>query len=113
MTYFALVAAEMLAKDKINAEVIHVPTIKPLDSQTILESLKKTKAGVTAEEAQAAGGFGAAITELASENFPVPIKRVGVNDRFGESGDPDQLFTHLGLDAQHIVLAAHHVIGMK
>jgi transketolase len=113
MTYHALVAAEQLAKDKILAEVVHVPTIKPLDHETILESVKKTKCVVTAEEAQMAGGLGGAIAEFLGSEFPVPIKRIGMKDRFGESGQPNELLIHFGLDANHIRLAAHEVTEMK
>ncbi len=110
MTYQCLVAAEMLAKDGINAEVVHVPTIKPLDEETILKSLKKNGRAVTVEEAQAAGGFGSAITELSSEKLPVPIHRIGMQDRFGESGKPSELLDHFGLNAEHIVEKVKHFI---
>lgn len=113
MTYHALVAAEKLASDGIIAEVVHVPTIKPLDRETILESVRKTKCVVTAEEGQMAGGFGSAVAELLSEEFPVPIHRIGMKDRFGESGEPNELLVHFGLDANHIRLAAHEVVGKK
>lgn len=113
MTYNALVAAEKLAKDDIDAEVIHVPTIKPLDTETILSSVRKTKAVVTAEEAQITGGLGGAVAELLSEELPTPIQRVGVKDRFGESGTPAQLFEKFGLTANHIAMAAHHVVDRK
>jgi transketolase len=110
MTYQSLLAAQMLFKDGIDAEVVHVPTIKPLDAVTILESLKKTKCAVTVEEAQINGGLGGAVAELVAENFPVPIKRVGVKDLFGQSGKPDQLFEHYGLTPKHIAMAVHQVI---
>ncbi len=114
MTYQALVAAEMLKKDGIAAEVIHVPTIKPLDEKTILDSVAKTHAVVTAEEAQIVGGLGGAIAELLAENLPAPIKRIGMQDRYGESAPtPEELLKHFGLDAPHIAMAAHHVIGFK
>lgn len=113
MTYHALVAADMLFKKGIDAEVVHVPTIKPLDSETILKSVRKTKAVVTAEEAQINGGLGGAIAELLGENLPVPLKRIGVEDRFGESGKPDELMKHFGLTAEHISLAAKEVVGRK
>ena len=113
MTYQALIAAEKLFKDGIDAEVIHVPTIKPLDSETILKSVRKTGAVVTVEEAQIAGGLGGAIAELLGEEFPVPIKRIGMQDHFGESGTPDQLLEHFGLDAKHIRLAAIHIVERK
>jgi len=113
MTYHALVAADKLYKDGIEAEVIHVPTIKPLDAETILKSVRKTGAVVTAEEGQIVGGLGGAIAELLAENHPVPMKRIGMQDRFGESGQPNELMEHFGLDAKHIRLAAHAVIDKK
>lgn len=102
MTYELLVAAEDLAKQGVSAEVVHVPTIKPLDTETILKSLEKTGRGVTAEEAQVIGGLGSAITELVSEVMPVPIKRLGVQDRYGESGEPRQVIEHFGLDGKSL-----------
>jgi transketolase len=113
MTYQALLAAEQLYKDGIDAEVVHVPTIKPLDEETILKSVRKTGCVVTAEEAQAAGGLGGAIAELLAENHPAPMHRIGMKDRFGESGEPSELLTHFGLDAKHIRLSAHHVVERK
>lgn len=107
MTYHAMVAAESLFKDGIDAEVVHVPTIKPLDAVTILKSVQKTKRVITAEEGQINGGLGGAIAELLGEEFPVPMKRIGMRDRFGESGKPDELMHHFGLTAKHIMLAAH------
>lgn len=102
MTYQLLVAAEKLARHGINAEVVHVPTIKPLDEETILASAKRTGRVVTAEEAQIAGGFGSAITELLTDKLPMPVKRIGINDRFGESGAPDELLDFFGLTGDKI-----------
>ena len=113
MTYQALAAVELLFKDGIEAEVVHVPTIKPLDTLTILKSVRKTGAVVTVEEGQIIGGLGGAIAELLGEEHPVPIKRIGMQDRFGESGEPAQLIEYFGLDAKHIRLAAHTVIDKK
>jgi len=113
MTYQALVAAELLFKDGIEAEVIHCPTIKPLDKETILKSVRKTGCVVTAEEAQITGGLGGAIAELLADEYPAPLKRVGMLDRFGESGEPTELLAHFGLDAKHIRLAAHDVTARK
>jgi len=111
MTYQALLAAEKLFKQGIDAEVVHVPTIKPLDGVTILNSVRKTKAVITAEEGQIAGGLGGAIAELLSENLPTKIKRIGMQDRFGESGEPSELLKHFGLTAKHIELAAHEMVN--
>lgn len=113
MTYQAMVAAEMLFKDGIDVEVIHCPTIKPLDAVTILKSVQKTKAVITVEEAQINGGLGGAVAELLAEEFPVPMKRIGVRDRYGESGKPEELLNLHGLTAKHIALAAHHIVDKK
>lgn len=110
MTYQALVAAEKLFKDGIDLEVIHCPTIKPLDAATILKSVQKTGRVITVEEAQINGGLGGAIAELTSEHHPVPLKRIGMRDRFGESGKPDELLQHFGLTAKHIMMAAHEMM---
>ena len=113
MTYHALKAASELYKDGIEAEVVHVATIKPLDAETILKSIRKTKAVVVAEEGQINGGLGSAIAELCGENYPVPLIRIGMKDHFGESGTPEQLMVHFGLDAKHLRLAAHTVVERK
>ncbi len=110
MTYQALIAAEKLFKEGIDLEVIHCPTVKPLDTKTILRSVRKTSAVITAEEGQAAGGLGGAVAELISEEVPRPMRRVGVKDRFGESGKPEELLEHFGLTARHIMYAAHDVM---
>lgn len=110
MTYHALAAAEMLFKDGIDVEVVHCPTIKPFDAVTVLQSVKKTKKVITLEEGQINGGLGGAVCELLSEECPVPIKRIGIRDRFGESGKPDELMEHFGLTAKHIALAAHKMV---
>jgi transketolase len=113
MTYHALVAADQLYKDGIDAEVVHVPTIKPLDAETILKSVRKTGCVITAEEAQAVGGLGGAVAELLADEHPAPMHRIGMRDRFGESGEPNELLVHFGLDAKHIRLAAHHIVERK
>ena len=102
MTYELLSAAKLLKEHGIDAEVIHVPTIKPLDTETILASVRKTGRAVSAEEAQAAGGFGGAIAELLSERLPTPLKRIGMYDRFGESGAPAELMEYFGLSGNKI-----------
>lgn len=97
MTYQLLLLARLLEEKGISAEVIHVPTIKPIDETTILNSVRKTGRVVTAEEAQINGGFGGAIAELLSEHLPVPLKRIGMRDRYGESGTPAELLEHFKL----------------
>lgn len=111
MTYQALEAAHRLFVQGIDVEVVHVPTIKPLDAVTILRSVKKTGKVITVEEAQINGGLGGAIAELLSEEHPVPLKRIGMQDRFGESGKPTELLEKFGLTAKHIIFAAHQIIG--
>ncbi len=113
MTYQTLVAAQKLHQSGIKAEVVHCPTVKPLDAITIIESVAKTGAAITAEEAQINGGLGGAIAELLAENHPVPMKRIGMKDRFGESGKPPELLEHFGLTAKHIVFAVHEVLDRK
>ena len=111
MTAQALLAAERPAVQGVSVEIVHVPTIKPLDGETILKSLEKTKRGLTIEEGQIACGLGSAVAELTAENLPVPIKRLGIMDRFGESGDPDTLIKHFGLDAEHISLMVQSLLS--
>ncbi len=107
MTYECLLAAEKLAADGVSVEVVHVPTIKPLDEVTILQSLQKTGRGITVEEAQVAAGFGSAVAELVGEKMPVPIKRIGVQNSFGGSGKPEELLAHFGLNADGIARSTH------
>lgn len=113
IAYEALQAAEELSDGDIDCDVILCPTIKPLDKETILKSVEKTGAVVTVEEHQIDGGFGSAICELLTENFPVPVERVGMPNTFGESGNPNELFAKYGLDRSAIVKAAHRVLKQK
>lgn len=110
MTHKALEAAHLLYKDGIDAEVIHVPTIKPLDAVTVLKSVKKTRAVITLEEAQIAGGLGGAVAELLGEQLPTHMVRMGMKDQYGESGKPVELFEHFGLTPKHVALAAHQLL---
>ncbi|MEO5498970.1 MAG: transketolase C-terminal domain-containing protein [Candidatus Saccharimonadales bacterium] len=110
MTYQCLLAAKLLSEEDINAEVVHVPTIKPLDEATVLASIQKTQKAVSVEEAQIAGGFGSALAELFSEKYPAPLTRMGMKDRFGESGTPAELLEHFELTAKHIAAQAHTII---
>ena len=110
MTHKALLAAELLFKDGIDAEVVHVPTIKPLDAVTILQSVKKTGAVITVEEAQVTGGLGGAVAELLSEQLPTRMIRMGMKDRYGESGKPLELFEAFGLTPKHIAIEAHQLL---
>ena len=103
MTYQLLLAAEKLAQEyDIQAEVIHFPTIKPLDEEAVLNAAQKCQAVITAEEGQIIGGFGSSVAEVLSENLPVKMKRIGVNDTFGESGKMSELWKKHGLDVDSI-----------
>ena len=113
MVYEALIAAEKLAKEKINAMVINNHTIKPMDVKTIVNAAKKCKCIVTAEEHQVNGGLGSAVSEVISQNYPVPMKIVGVKDTFGESGKPDELMKKYGIVSKDIVKAVRDVIKLK
>ena len=111
MTYQALLAAEKLYTDGIDAEVVHVPVLKPLDGITILKSAEKTGAVITIEEAQINGGLGGAVAEFLSEHRPTPLKRMGMRDRFGESGTPDELMKHFGMTHKDIMKTAHAMMS--
>lgn len=99
----ALIAADMLKEENINARVINMSTIKPIDTELIIKAAKETKAIVTAEEHSIIGGLGSAVSEVVSENYPVIVKKVGINDSFGESGTPKELLEKYGLTAKNIV----------
>ena len=113
MTFQSLLAAKELKKHHISAEVIHMPTIKPFDGETVLASIKKTGAVVTVEEAQIVGGLGGAVAEFLGENHPVPMTRIGMKDRFGESGEMNQLFEFFGLTSKQIVMSSIYIKDKK
>ena len=113
LLYNVLVAVEELSKEGIEAEVINSHTVKPLDVETILNSVKKTKAIVTVEEHQIMGGFGSAVAEVLAQNFPAPQEFVGVHNRFGESGEPDELIEAFGMGVKDIKAAVLRVIKRK
>lgn len=113
MVYQSIVAAEKLSKKGIEAEVINAAVVKPLDYITITASARKTGAVITVEEAQVAGGLGGAVAEALAEHYPAPMTRIGMHDRFGESGTPDELLEYFGLTAPHIAKAAQELIKRK
>lgn len=113
LVYKAIEAAQQLLKEGIDAEVINMHTIKPLDKQAILNSVRKTGCVVTAEEHMMNGGLGDAVAQVLSRNFPAPHEYVAVNDTFGESGKPNELMTKYGIDTPNIIEAARKVIGRK
>ncbi len=106
----ALAAAGLLAAEGISAEVIDVYSIKPIDVDTIVASVRKTGRIVTAEEHSVFAGMGSAVSEVLSEACPVPTRRVGVADVFGTSGEPDELMRHFGLTAEDIAEAAKELL---
>ena len=137
MTAQALIASANLGKQGISAEIIHVPTIKPLDEQTILDSARKTGRIITVEEHQTSGGFGGAVAELLMEKYSdmseakrhagklfrlsrrlslppnsksLQFKRIGMNDQFGQSGSPAELLKYYGLTAENITKTAQNIL---
>ncbi|HAS36153.1 MAG TPA: transketolase [Flavobacteriales bacterium] len=113
LVWKSLEAAAELEKIGIDAEVINIHTIKPLDEEAILKSVRKTGACVVAEEHQIIGGLGSRVAQVLASNAPSPIEFVGVKDVFGESGTPEQLLVKYGLSNEHIVEAAQKVISKR
>jgi transketolase len=113
LTWNALQAAIELEKHNINAMVINIHTIKPLDNELIISAAEKCGAIVTCEEHQIFGGFGSSIAELLSKNHPTPIEFIGVNDSFGESGQPNELMKKYNLDKESIIKATYKVLKRK
>lgn len=113
LVWKAIEAGHILAGKGINAEVINIHTIKPLDAKAILESARKTRCVVTAEEHQMNGGLGDSICQLLARELPTPVEMVAVNDTFGESGTPDDLMKKYGLDTKNIVAAVEKAISRK
>ena len=113
LVWEAIEACKALKEININAEVINIHTIKPLDRDAIIKSVKKTKCVVTAEEHMLNGGLGESIAQLLSRELPTPLEMVGVNDTFGESGSPRQLMEKYGLTSSDIVKASKKVVSRK
>ena len=113
LVWEALEAQKELNEKGISAEIINIHTIKPLDEAAILESVKKTKCALTAEEHMLNGGLGESVAQCLSRNLPSPLEMIGVNDTFGESGKPKDLMVKYGLDFKSIVAAAEKAIGRK
>ncbi len=111
MTYKSWRAAEQLEKHGVSAEVINLSSVKPLDTDTILKSVKKTGCCIVSEEHQMAGGAFGAVAEFLAKTYPIPMGQVGVNDSFGESGQPDELLDKYGLMGRDIAIEAQEVIA--
>jgi transketolase len=113
LVWKAIEAGQQLAEMGISAEIINIHTIKPLDAQAVLASVRKTRCVVTAEEHQKNGGLGDSIAQLLGEHFPAPIEMVAVNDSFGESGTPDELMKKYGLETPNIIAAVQKVMSRR
>jgi transketolase len=113
LVWEAIQAGEKLAEMGIDAEIINIHTIKPLDEEAILKSVAKTGCVVSAEEHNRLGGLGDSIAQVLAKNNPAPMEYVAVNDSFGESGTPAELMTKYGLDANNIVAAVQKVMARK
>ncbi len=110
MSYEALLAARTLEGQGVGSRVLHMPTIKPLDRQAVLESMKGVRGLITVEEHQAAGGMGSAVAELVVQSERVPMRILGIQDQFGQSGTPEELVRHYGIDSEAIVQAARSLL---
>ena len=111
LTYEAIVAGEELAKAGINAMIVNMPTIKPLDEELVLEAAKKCGKVITCEEHSVIGGLGEAVCAVLCEKLPTPVKRIGVNDEFGHSGPAVPLLKQFGLSWENIVATAKEMCG--
>lgn len=111
--YYALQAANELAKEKIECEVLNLVSVKPMDEETLIASAKKTGCVVSAEEHQITGGVGSAVAEVLARNYPVPQEFVGMPNQFGESGEPNELIAKWGMDSKAIVAAVRRVVKIK
>ena len=110
MTYQLVEAAKILEEKGVSAQVVHFPTIKPIDRAALIENARRCGRVVVAEEAQIAGGFGGAVAEILSEELPMPIKRIGVKDRYGQSGGASELMVHYELTANQIARTVEEFI---
>ncbi len=113
LAYQALEAARALQADGIGSIVLHLPTVKPLDTEAVVEVARATGRVITIEEHQIAGGFGSAVAECLSTMYPVPVTRIGIDDEFGQSGTPEELLAHHGLSSAHIAEVAREAVGKK
>ena len=113
MVHEALKAAEILEKERIKVYVVNIHTIKPLDNNLVIDLAKKTNYVITAEDHNIIGGLGSAVAEVLSENYPCKMKRIGLQDKYAESGKPDELYKKYGLDAQSIAEEAMRLVNKR
>ncbi|HLC60388.1 MAG TPA: transketolase family protein [Candidatus Nanoarchaeia archaeon] len=113
MVHESIIAADILKNDNIEIYVVNIHTIKPIDSDLIIDLAKKTNCVVTAEDHNVIGGLGSAVAEVLSENYPCLMKRIGMKDKFGESGKPEELYKKYGLDSQSVADEVKKFLGKK
>jgi transketolase len=113
LVHEALKAAEILENENIKVYVVNIHTIKPLDNNLVIELAKKTDCVITAEDHNIIGGLGGAVAEVLSENYPCRLKRIGLQDKYAESGKPDELYKKYGLDAESIAEEIMKVVNKK
>ena len=113
MVHESLKAAEILKEEKINVYVVNIHTIKPIDEKLIINLAKKTNCVITAEDHNIIGGLGGAVAEVLGENYPTLMKRIGLEDKYGESGKPAELYEKYGLSARHVAIKVKETIKKK
>jgi len=113
LLYRAIIAAKELEAEGIKTKVMNLSSIKPTDNEEIIKLAKETKAIITIEEHQIAGGMGSAVAEVLAKNYPVPIEFIGIHDKFGQSGTPNELIKHYGMDKDSIKEAVKKVLKRK
>jgi transketolase len=113
LTYRAIVCAKALEAEGIKTKVMNLSSIKPIDKEGIIALAKETHAIVTVEEHQTMGGMGSAVAEVLAQNYPVAMEFIGIQDKFGQSGTPDELIEHYGMGVLHIAEAVKRVLKRK
>ncbi|MEK7175262.1 MAG: transketolase C-terminal domain-containing protein [Patescibacteria group bacterium] len=113
LTYRAILAAQELEKENIKVKVVNLSSIKPIDAEAIINLAKETKGIVTVEEHQIACGMGSAVAEVLAQNYPTPIEFIGVKNKFGQSGTPDELVEHYGMGKNSIKQAVKKILARK
>ena len=113
MVHNAILAAAELEREGMKIRVINNPSIKPMDEEAVIKAARAARAIVTVEEHQVAGGMGSAVAELLAKNYPVPMEFIGVQNRFGQSGSPNELIEHYGMGVAHITEAVKKVMERK
>ncbi len=111
LVHNAIMAAKTLEDEGVGVSVLNLTTIKPMDTDAVIAFAKEVKSIVTVEEHQTAGGMGSAVAEVLAQNYPIKMKMLGVQDSFGQSGEPDELIAHYGLDSESIVNAVNEIAG--